>query len=170
MPVSYLILLQVGFALPLNLTVQSGGLLHRRFTLTPRRANAARGGLFLWHYPFLSINRKTSRHYTGTPYPAESGLSSPHAPSRSSRLLKESGCIKTAAQSDHPPDHPRSGKRVHDYACQYKRRPQNEQVMMASARLMSWRTCGGSFIWHPPQAFLSTPTSATSLRFSITRL
>jgi len=99
LPASYLILLQVGFALPSNLAVQSGGLLHRRFTLIPTLPfRRGRDGLFLWHYPFLSINRKTSQHYTGTPYPTESGLSSPHTPSFEGQR----------AQSDHPPDYPRS--------------------------------------------------------------
>lgn len=45
-------------------------------------------GLFLWHFPFSPFNRETSRHYIGTPYPMESGLSSP--------------CFLTT-RSDHPP-------------------------------------------------------------------
>ena len=164
MPVSYLILLQVGFALPSNLAVRSGGLLHRRFTLTPRHANAPRGGLFRGTIRFFRLIERPPSITPGHPT-----LRSPDFPPRTRRPDREER-IGTAAQSDHPPDYPRSGKTVHDYVCQYKRRPQNEQVMIASARLMSWRTCGGSFIWHPPQALLSTPTSATSLRLSITRL
>jgi len=69
----YLILLQAGF------TMQPASRLSpvvSYTTFSPLPLDKLGAVYSLWHFPSLVLKHETSQHYAGTPYPAESGLSS----------------------------------------------------------------------------------------------
>jgi len=72
--VPYLILLQAGFTMQHALR-QSPVVSYTTFSpLPPDKLVAV---YFLWHFPSLVLKHEVSQHYARTPYPMESGLSSP---------------------------------------------------------------------------------------------